>query len=97
MVLISSIAELRTMAPQESWRLQNCLNSLKREKALLEVEFERRKENIRAQLLLATTGERARQLLNDLGLVNDEKLREIAKINAKIHDVINELNRSHLI
>jgi hypothetical protein len=85
------------MAPQEIWRLQSSLNSLEREKVHLEVEYERRKQNIRAQLLMATPGERTRQLLNDLGLVNDERLRELAKINAKIQQAKNDLNRSHFI
>jgi hypothetical protein len=89
------------MAPQEIIRLQNSLNSLKREKELLEVEYERRKQNIRNQLLQASFGERAgektRQLLNDLGLVNDERLRELAKINQKIQSAKNDLNRNHFI
>ncbi len=75
------------MAPQDISRLQNCLTSLKREKLLMEAEFERRKQNIRNQLLLATTPDRTSQLFRDLASVNDERLLELAKIDSKIRDI----------
>jgi hypothetical protein len=87
------------MAPQnqEISRLQNLINTYQRDKLFLELHYERKRQNITNQMLALSrqpqpTGEETRKLILELGYLNEEKRREIDKLNAKIEEAKNQIS-----
>jgi hypothetical protein len=86
------------MSPQnqEHSRIQNLINGYKRDLIFMEQHYQQKIRNIQDQLLMLSrqptnTGEQSRNLIIELGYLNEEKRRELDKINAKISDAINSL------
>jgi hypothetical protein len=86
------------MAPQnqENSRLQNLLNSYQRDKFFIEQQHQMRTRDIQNRLLILSrqphnTGEQTRNLILELGYLNEEMRKEIDKINTKIENTRREM------
>jgi hypothetical protein len=64
--------------------LESDLNCLKREREVLEEQYNRRKQNLLDQSLNAITGERHTQLIRQMVELSSQFRQELWRINAKI-------------
>jgi hypothetical protein len=82
------------MATNEIPRLQNELNSLKREKEMIDQDYQQRRQAI-LNLMSTTppTIERAREMVNGMTQVNNEYRWKSSQINSKIQETQMELLR----
>jgi hypothetical protein len=77
---------------REIAELESELNCLKREKEVMEQNFERRRNQLLQQTRMATTGEQHTQLIRQMVELNSQCRQEHMKMNAKIFFATNALN-----
>jgi hypothetical protein len=73
--------------------LESDVNYLKREKEVMEQNYNRRKQQLLDQSMSAITGERHTQLIREMVELNSQFRQETWKINAKITFALQALNR----